>query len=119
MFSRNAAIDGMRRSSNACAMTARSRRNIGPAENDRLPAGIVHCSECASVVLLALHFDHARLQAQLPGRLGCCITLLLRKRVESDADEGRARECLASDLDPFGGELELADEDAGHVAAGM
>src|SRR6266511_47511 len=31
MFSRNAATDGMRRSSSACAMAARSRKKIGPA----------------------------------------------------------------------------------------
>src|SRR5256886_128575 len=62
---------------------------------------------------------YARLQAQLAGRLGCCIALLARKRVESDSDEGRARERLASDFNAFGGELKLADEDAGHVAAGM
>jgi hypothetical protein len=45
--------------------------------------------------------------------------LLLRKRVESDADAGRARERLASDFNAFGGELELAHENAGHIAAGM
>jgi hypothetical protein len=31
VFSRNAAIDGIRRSSNACAMASRSRKNIGLA----------------------------------------------------------------------------------------
>jgi hypothetical protein len=43
----------------------------------------------------------------------------LRKRVESNADAGRARERLASDFNAFGGELELAHENAGHIAAGM
>src|SRR6516162_3452943 len=61
----------------------------------------------------------ARLQAQLAGRIGCRIALLVRKRVESDSDEGRMRERLASDLDAFGGELDLAHENAGHIAAGM
>src|SRR5262249_17072025 len=111
---RNAALEQGLRDDRAVAQKYRAC-----GQNDRLPAGIVHCSKCATVVLLALHFDHARLQAQLRGRLGCCITLLLRKRVESDADEGRARERLVSDLNAFGGELDLADEDAGHVAAGM
>src|SRR6516164_4326201 len=87
--------------------------------NDRLPAGIVHRAKCARVALLAFDFDHARLQAQLAGRIGCRIALLVRKRVESDADEGRARERLASDLNAFGGELDLAHENAGHIAAGM
>jgi hypothetical protein len=40
-------------------------------------------------------------------------------RVERDSDNSRARERLASNLDPFGGELELAHENAGHIAAGM
>ena len=86
-------------------------------QNDRLPAGIIHRAKCVSVALL--HFDHARLQAQLAGRLGCLIALLARKCVESDSDEARARERLASDFNAFGGELELADEDAGHIAAGL
>src|SRR5262245_9812401 len=51
--------------------------------------------------------------------LCCCLALLLRKRVESDSDEGRARERLASDLNAFGGELGLSHENAGHIAAGM
>src|SRR5262249_39101472 len=51
--------------------------------------------------------------------LCCCIALLLRKRVESDSDQGRARERLASDLNTFGGELGLSHENAGHIAAGM
>src|SRR5215467_14293122 len=120
MFSRNAAIDGMRRSSNACAMAARSRRNIGPAgKMIGCPLGILHRAKCVSVALLAFDFDRSRLQAQLAGRLGGSIALLARKRVESDSDEGRARERLAGDFNAFGGELELADEDAGHIAAGM
>src|SRR6266576_3795028 len=120
MFSRNAAIDGMRRSSKACAMTnaiAQEYRACG--QNDRLPAGIVHRAKCTSVALLALHFDHARLQAQLASCLGCRIALLARNRVGSNADEGRVRERLASDCNAFSGELDPADEDAGHVAAGM
>ena len=31
-YARNAATDGMRRSSNACAIASRSRKNIGPAD---------------------------------------------------------------------------------------
>jgi hypothetical protein len=81
------------------------------------PAGIVHCVKCTAVALFAFYFDHARLQAQLAGRLGCCIALLTRKRVKCDTDYGRARERLASDLDALGGELKLADENAGHLAA--
>src|SRR5262249_5939320 len=87
-------------------------------QNDRLPAGIIHGAKCAPVALLAFYFDHARLQAQLASRLGCCIALLARNRVKCDSDEGRARERLASDLDAFGGELELAHENAGHIAPG-
>src|SRR5262249_47567428 len=87
-------------------------------QNDRLPAGIIHGAKCAPVALLAFYFDHARLQAQLARRLGCCIALLARNRVKCDSDEGRARERLASDLDAFGGELELAHENAGHIAPG-
>jgi hypothetical protein len=34
-------------------------------------------AKCATVALLAFDFDHARLQAQLAGRLGCCIALLV------------------------------------------
>jgi hypothetical protein len=69
--------------------------------------------------LSAFDFDHSRLQGQLVGRLCCCLALLLRKRVESDSDQGRARERLASDLNAFGGELGLSHENAGHIAAGM
>src|SRR5262245_36818416 len=105
---RNAALEQCLRDDRAIAQEYRPC-----GQNDRLPAGIVHSAKCASVALLVLHFDHARLQAQLAGRLGCCITLLLRERVESDADDGRVRERLASDFNTFGGELDLADEDAG------
>jgi hypothetical protein len=86
--------------------------------NSRLPAGIVHCAKCAAVALLAFYLDQARLQAQFAGCLGCCIALLARKRVKCDADDGRARERLVSDLYAFGGELELAYENAGHIAPG-
>ena len=75
--------------------------------------------KCARVALLALHFDHARLQAQLAGGLGRSIALFARKRVESDSDEARARECLASDLDPLGGEFKLTHENAGYIASWM
>src|SRR5262249_10089375 len=104
-----------------CLRDGRAVAQESPAcgQNDRLPAGIIHRAKRAHVVLLAFDLDHARLQAQLAGRLGCCIALLVRKRVESDADEGRARERLASDLNAFGGELDLAHENAGHIAAGM
>ena len=61
----------------------------------------------------------ARLENELAGCLDSGIALLARNRVESDADHGRVRECLASDFNAYGGELELADEDAGHIAAGM
>jgi len=44
-------------------------------QNDRLAAGIVHCVKCATVVLLAFHLDHPRLQTQLTGRIGCRIAL--------------------------------------------
>jgi hypothetical protein len=84
-----------------------------------LPAGIVHRAKCASVALLAFDFDHARFQAQFAGRLRCCIALLARKRVKCDPDDGRVRERLVSNLDALGGELELADENAGHIAPGM
>jgi hypothetical protein len=70
-------------------------------------------------VLLAFHLDHARLKPQLAGRLSCCIALFARNRVKRDSDDGRARERLASDLDAFGGKLDLAHENAGHIAAGM
>jgi hypothetical protein len=46
-------------------------------QNDRLAAGIIHRVKCARVALLAFDFDHARLQAQLAGRLCCCIALLV------------------------------------------
>src|SRR5262245_40520448 len=46
-------------------------------QNDRLPTGIIHRAKCARVALLAFDFDHARLQAQLAGRLCCCIALLV------------------------------------------
>src|SRR5262249_15429307 len=111
---RNAALEQGLRDDRAIAQEYRAC-----GQNDRLPAGILHRAKCASVALLALHFDHARLQTQLAGCLGGSIALLARKRVESDSDEGRARERLASDLNAFGGEFDLADEDAGHVAAGM
>jgi hypothetical protein len=81
-------------------------------------AGVVHCVKCGTVVLLAFHLDHARLKPQLAGRLGCCIALLARNRVKCDSDDSRARERLASDLDAFGGELELAYENARNVASG-
>src|SRR5262249_37523262 len=64
------------------------------------------------------HLDHARLKPQLAGRLGCRIALFVRNRVKCDSDNSRARERLASDLDPFGGELELAYENAGNIAPG-
>src|SRR5712675_1063628 len=92
MFSRNAAIDAMRRSSNACAMAARSRRNIGPAGKMIEPASIVHRVKCATITLLVFDFDHGRLQAQLAGRLGGSFALLVR-----NSDEASARERLASD----------------------
>jgi hypothetical protein len=41
------------------------------------------------------------------------------KRVKGNSDEACARECLASDFYAFGGEFNLAYEDAGYVAAGM
>jgi hypothetical protein len=74
---------------------------------------------CATVALLALEFDRARLETELAGSVDSGIALLARNRVESNADHSRARECLASDFNAFGGELELADEDPGHIAAGM
>jgi hypothetical protein len=61
------------------------------------PASIVHRVKCATITLLVFDFDHARLQAQLAGRLGGSFALLVRKRVESDSDEASARERLASD----------------------
>src|SRR5262249_5893300 len=81
-------------------------------QNDRLAAGVVHCAKCATVVLLTFHLDHARLKPQLAGRLGRHIALLARNPVEGDSEHSGARERLASDLDPFGGELELAYENA-------
>src|SRR6516164_1495239 len=119
MFSRNATIEGMRRSSNACAMAARSRMNIGPRrQDDRLAAGVVHGAERAGIALFAFDFNHARLEAKLARRCRGCVALLARNRVVCDAKDGRTRERLARDLDAFGGELELARENAGHVAPG-
>src|SRR5262249_47284387 len=111
---RNAALE-------QCLRDGRAVAQEYPAcgQNDRLPAGILHRAKCVSVALLAPHFDHARFQAQLAGRLGGSIASLARKRVESASDEARARERLAGDFNAFGGELELADEDAGHIAARM
>jgi len=60
MFSRYAAIDGMRCSSSACAMAARQEYRAR-RQDDRLPADIVHCAKYATVALLAFDFDHARL----------------------------------------------------------
>src|SRR5262249_16903367 len=110
---RNAVLEQCVRDGGAVAQEYRARR-----QNDRLPAGIVHCAKCDTVALCAFDFDQARLQAEFAGRLGCSIALLSRNSVECDSDEGRARERLASDLDPFGGELDLADENAGNIAPG-
>src|SRR5215831_10784215 len=96
---RNATFEQCLCDSRAVAQEYRTRR-----QDDRLPADIVHCAKCATVALLAFDFDHARLQAQLAGCLSRCIALLSRKRVKCDSDDSRARECLASNLDAFGGE---------------
>jgi hypothetical protein len=101
-----------------CDSRAVAEKHRARRQNERLPAGIVHRAKCAIVAPLAFDFDHARLQPQLAGCLGCCIALLARNRVKCDSDDCRARECLASDLDAFGGELELAHENAGHIASG-
>src|SRR6516162_1419683 len=119
MFSWYAAIDGMRRSSSACAIAAVAQEYRTRRQDDRLPADIVHCAKCATVALLAFDFDHARLQAQLAGCLSRCIALLSRKGVKCDSDDSRARERLASNLDAFGGEFELAYENAGNIASGV
>ena len=87
-------------------------------QDDRLPAGVVHGAERAGVALFAFDFDHARLQAELARRLRGCVALLARNRVVYDAEHGRTRERFARDLDTLGGELELAHENAGHVAPG-
>src|SRR4029077_296004 len=118
IFSRNAATDGIRRSCRASAMTARSRKNIVPA------CKMIGCPrassiKCARLALLALHFDHARLQAQLAGGLGRSIALFARKCVARAFGEGRPRQFLASDLDPLGGEFKLTDENAGYIASWM
>src|SRR5262249_22280710 len=110
---RNAVLAQCLRDGRAVAEKHRARR-----QNERLPAGIVHGAKCAGVAALAFDFDHARLQPQLAGGLGRSIALLARNRVECDSDDGPARERLARDLDAFGGELELADENTGHVAPG-
>src|SRR5262249_56495089 len=68
--------------------------------------------------LLPFPLDHALLKPQLAGRLGRCIALLARNGVEGDSEHGRARERLARDFDAFGGELELAYENASHTAPG-
>jgi hypothetical protein len=86
-------------------------------QNDRLSAGIIHRGKCVTIAVLALHIDHARLEAQVTGRLGGSIALLARKRIESDSDHSRARERLASDLDPFGCKFKLTHENAGYIAS--
>src|SRR6516164_8915568 len=93
-------------------------RNRACRQNYRLAAGVVHCAKCATVVLLAFHLDHARLKPQLGGRLGRRIALLARNHVEGDSEHSRARERLARDFDAFGGEFELAYENAGYTAPG-
>ena len=110
----NATLEQRLGDGGAVAQEHRPRR-----QDDRLAAGIVHGAERAGIAPFAFDFDHARLQAQLAGRLGGSIALFTRKRVENDSDETRARERLASDFDAFGGELNLTDEDASHVAAGL
>src|SRR5262249_57638799 len=70
------------------------------------------------VGVVGLGVDRGRLEAELAGRLGGRVALLARSRVVCDSENGRARERLARDLDAFGGELELAHENAGHVAPG-
>src|SRR5262249_51026190 len=110
---RNAVLAQCLRDGRAVAEKHWARR-----QNERLPAGIVHGAKCAGVAALAFDLDHARLQPQLAGRLGRSIALLARNRVECDSDGGRARKRLARDLDAFGGELELADENTGHVPPG-
>src|SRR5262249_18712573 len=87
-------------------------------QDDWLPARVVHRAKCTTVAVLAFDLDHARLEAELAGRLGGRVALLARNRVVCDSENGRARERLARDLDAFGGELELAHENAGHVAPG-
>src|SRR6185436_1323631 len=79
-------------------------------QDDRLSVGISYCAEYAGVVPLAGDFDHARLQAELARRLGRRIALLARRCVEGYSDNACAQKRLARDLDPFGGELELAHE---------
>src|SRR5262249_13127972 len=95
----------------AVAQDDRARR-----QNDRLL--LVHRGECAGVALLGIKFDHARLEAEIARRLGCRFALLARRRVESDGEDARARKRLPRNLDAVGGELDLAHEDAGAIAAG-
>src|SRR5262249_23519443 len=102
----------MRRSSKACAIAERSRRNIAPAGT---MTGCPRASSIAANALFASDFDHARLETELARRLGSRIALLARGGVENDAERGRARKGLAHDLDPFGSELDLANEKAGDV----
>jgi hypothetical protein len=83
-----------------------------------LPTSVVHCAKCATIVLLAFHLDHAGFQAELARRLGCRIALLGGNPLKCDSDHTRMRTRLASNLDAFGGELDLAYENTGHIAAG-
>jgi hypothetical protein len=67
---------------------------------------------------LALYFDHVRIKAKLTCRVSRGIALFARNRVECDSDSFGVGEHLARDLNPFGGELELANKNAGNVATG-
>jgi ABC transporter substrate binding protein len=90
----------------------------GSAHRPRYSPGMPRSTESGARAMLARWpHGHGRTSG-LPAKSSVGRGSRPLRQIKCDSNDGRARERLASDLDPFGGELELAYENARDVASG-